>query len=344
MKKKILGLLLATGVFASCLSGCGDPSKEVRVYNAAEYIADGVIEQFEKETGYKVVYSEFNSNEDMYTKIKTTSYDVLVPSDYMIDKLIKENLLQELDFNNIPNFEKVDPTFKGGYYDPQDKYSVPYMWSTVGILYDSEKVTDPVNSMSIMWNEKYKGKIFMLDSVRDSIGMTLKMLGYSLNTENDAELAAAKQKLIEQRPLVLGYVTDEVKDKIISGEGYLGLVYSGEAGKAMEEKDTLKYAIPQDGTAYCVDAMVVPANAKNKAGAEAFINFMQKPEIAAKNAEEMLYGITNLEGKELLPKEITSNEGLYPDVSLLKKSEMLKSSDAISQKYLDMWNEIMAEK
>lgn len=340
LKKTFLGLVLLALMVS--FTACGDPSKEVRVYNATEYIADGVIEQFEEETGYKVIYSEFISNEDMYTKIKTTSYDVLIPSDYMIDKLVKEDLLSPLNFDNIPNFEKVDPTFKGGYYDPENIYSVPYMWSTVGILYDSERVTDDVKSLGIMWDEKYSGKIFMMDSVRDTIGMTSKMLGYSVNTTDDGELAEIKDKLSAQRPLVLGYVTDEVTDKIISGEGSLGLIYSGEAGKAIAEKPSVRYTIPETGSIYCVDAMVVPKAAKNKDGAEAFINFMQRPEIAAKNAAEVYYGITNLEGKELLPEEVRTNEALYPPEEDIKKCEMLKNSDEISQKYLELWNELMA--
>ncbi len=340
LKRIFLGLvLLSLAIFSSA---CSDPAKEVRVYNATEYIADGVIEQFEEETGYKVIYSEFISNEDMYTKIKTTSYDVLIPSDYMIDKLVKEDLLSELNFDNIPNFEKVDPQFKGGYYDPDNKYSVPYMWSTVGILYDSEKVSEEVTSLDIMWNENYSGKIFMMDSVRDTIGMTLKMLGYSVNTTDDGELSAVMEKLTAERPLVLGYVTDEVTDKIISGQGTLGLIYSGEAGKAIAEKPSVRYAIPETGSIYCVDAMVVPKAAKNKDGAESFINFMQRPEIAAKNAAEVYYGITNSEGKELLPEEVKNNEALYPGEEAIARCEMLKNSDEISKKYLDLWNQLMA--
>jgi len=341
--KKIFALLIASLLCVSFCSGCGtDPSKVVKVYNASEYIAEDVIEEFEAETGYKVIYSEFASNEDMYTKIKTTAYDVLIPSDYMVDKLIKEDLVQPLDYNNIPNYQYVDETFKSPYYDENNQYSVPYMWSTVGILYNGEKVTEHVADMSVMWNEAYSGKIFMLDSVRDTIGMTLKKLGYSVNTENGSELTAAKEELLKQRPLILGYVTDEVKDKIISGEGYLGLVYSGEAGKAIMEKDTLKYAIPENGTIYCVDAMVVPKASENKTGAEAFINFMQRPDIAARNAIETCYGITNTEGKQQLPENIRNNKGLYPDAAILEKSEMLRSEGTINQKYLEIWNEITA--
>ncbi len=341
--KKTLSLLLVFLLCASLFAACGtDPSKVIRVYNASEYIGEGVIEQFEAATGYKVIYSEFASNEDMYTKLKTTSYDVLIPSDYMIDKLVKEDLLQPLDFNNIPNYQYINETFKSPYYDAENKYSVPYMWSTVGILYDSTKVKEDVKDMSVMWNPQYEGKLFMLDSVRDSIGMTLKKLGYSVNTTNDKELEEAKNELLAQRPLILGYVTDEVKDKIISGEGALGLVYSGEAGKAMAEKETLRYAIPENGTIYCVDAMVVPKNAQNKLGAESFINFMHKPEIAAKNALDTYYGITNVEGLELLPDEIKNNKGLYPDSDIIGKSEMLRSEGDINQKYLEIWNQITA--
>lgn len=339
--KKILSLLLTITLISALLCGCGaDPSKTVKIYNAAEYIAEGVIEEFEKETGYKVVYSEFASNEDMYTKIKTTAYDVLIPSDYMIDKLVREDLLQTINYDNIPNYQYIDETFKSPYYDAENQYSVPYMWSTVGILYDCEKVKEPVTDMSVMWNEQYSGKIFMLDSVRDTIGMTLKKLGYSVNTKNETELAHAKEELLKQRPLILGYVTDEVKDKIISGEGYLGLVYSGEAGKAMTEKDTLKYAIPENGTIYCVDAMVIPKTAENKAGAEAFINFLHRPDIAARNAQETCYGITNTAGRDLLPDNVKNNKGLYPDKEIIEKSEMLTSEGDLNKLYLEIWNQI----
>ena len=242
----------------------------LNVYNWGEYIDDeelDVISEFERLTGCDVNYTTFESNENMYSKLSGggVSYDIIIPSDYMVDRLIREDLVQPLDFNNIPNYEYVNESFKSSYYDKDNKYSVPYMWSTVGILYDSTKVNDEVLNMGIMWDESYKGKIFMLDSVRDSIGMALKKLGYSVNSTDDTELDNAKKDLLAQRPLVLGYVTDEVKDKIISGEGYMGLVYSGEAGKAMQEKDTLRYAIPENGTIYCVDAMVVPKNAQNKA-------------------------------------------------------------------------------
>lgn len=344
MKKNVSLILVFILIVCSlAFSGCsGDPSKTIRVFNASEYIGEDVVKKFMEETGYKVIYSEFASNEDMYTKIKTTSYDVLIPSDYMVDRLIREDLVQPIDFNNIPNYQYVNESFKNSYYDPENKYSVPYMWSTVGILYDSEKVTDEVLDMSIMWDAKYADKIFMLDSVRDSLGMALKKLGYSVNSTNDAELESAKNELMTQRELILGYVTDEVKDKIISGEGYMGLVYSGEAGKAMAEKDTLKYAIPENGTIYCVDAMVIPKNAQNKAGAESFINYMQKPEIAAQNALETFYGCTNTEGLNLLPDTIKNNKGLYPDAEIISKCEMLISDDAINQKYLEIWNQIMA--
>lgn len=343
--KKIVSLLLAFMLLLCVLmfSGCAtDPSKVVKVFNASEYIGEDVVKKFEKETGYKVVYSEFASNEDMYNKIKTTSYDVLIPSDYMVERLIREDIVQPLDFNNIPNYKYVDEKYKNLSYDPENKYSVPYMYSTVGILYDSDKVKEEVKDMSIMWNSKYKGKIFMLDSVRDSIGMTLKKLGYSVNSTNDTELEEAKKELLAQRSLILGYVTDEVKDKIISGEGYMGLVYSGEAGKAMAEKDSLRYVVPENGSIFCVDAMVVPKNAQNKKGAESFINFMHNPEIAAQNAEETFYGCTNTEGITHLPDAIKNNKGLYPDAAILERCEALISDDKINQRYTEIWNQIMA--
>ena len=228
MKKRIASfavLLLAVAVILTACgspgTGKGDGSEKVvlNVFNWGDYMCDTVLEAFEKEYPHiKVNYETYTTNEDMYVKIKTggSAYDVAFPSDYMIKRMIDEGLVKEINMDNIPNYKYIDDQFKNLSYDPDNKYSVPYLWGTVGILYNKTMVTEPVDSWSILWDEKYKKQIIMSDSERDSIGITLKMLGYSMNTKNIDELEEAKQKMIEQKPLVLAYLVDEAKDMMVA--------------------------------------------------------------------------------------------------------------------------------
>ena len=214
MKKK-LSLLLAAIMATAGFSGCGmDESKVVHVYNWGDYIDEDVIEMFEEETGYTVVYDMFETPENMYTKIVNgnASYDVIIPSDYMIERMAVEGRLHEINFDNVPEYKNIDDEFKNLSYDPENKYSVPYMWGTMGILYNKTKVNGEITSWSDLWDEQYAGSIFMMNSQRDSIGITLKMLGYSMNSTDPGQLEVAKQALIEQSPLVLAYVVDEGND------------------------------------------------------------------------------------------------------------------------------------
>ena len=259
MKKRIASfavLLLAVAVILTACgspgTGKGDRSEKVvlNVFNWGDYMCDTVLEAFEKEYPHiKVNYETYTTNEDMYVKIKTggSAYDVAFPSDYMIKRMIDEGLVKEINMDNIPNYKYIDDQFKNLSFDPDNKYSVPYLWGTVGILYNKTMVTEPVDSWSILWDEKYKKQIIMSDSERDSIGITLKMLGYSMNTKNIDELEEAKQKMIEQKPLVLAYLVDEAKDMMVAESAAMAVVWSGDALIAMGENENLAYAIPQGG-------------------------------------------------------------------------------------------------
>ncbi len=340
--KKLLALALVA-VLALSLSACGKKDdKIVNVYNWGDYIDQDTVKLFEEETGYKVNYEMFETNEDMYTKIANakTSYDVLVPSDYMIERLIAEDRLQKIDMKNVPNYTKIDDTFKNLAYDPGNEYSVPYMWGTVGILYNTKMVSGDIDSWTALWDEQYQGSILMMNSQRDSIGITLKMLGYSLNTTDDTELAAAKAKLIEQKPLVLAYVVDEVKDKMIAGEAALALVWAGDAVYCMGLNEDLAYAIPKEGSNIFYDAFCIPKSASNKAGAEAFINFMCRPDIAAKNALYIGYSTPSTEARALMGEDGES-EVAYPSNLADYDLEVFSSlGDRI--KVLDViWTEIL---
>ena len=246
------------------------------VYNWGEYIDPEVLTIFEKETGIDVIYEEFETNEILYPKISSgaIAYDVICPSDYMIQRMIKNDLLSEIDFDNIPNLKNIGKQYleQSRQFDPENKYSVPYCWGTVGILYNKTMVDEPVDSWSILWDEKYKDSILMQDSVRDAFGVALKYLGYSLNSTDLDELTEAKNLLIEQKPLVQAYVIDQVRDKMIGNEAAIGVIYSGEAIYTQKENSNLEYVIPKEGSNIWIDSWVIPKNAEHKENAEKFIN------------------------------------------------------------------------
>lgn len=340
MNKKIAMILAAiTGVM--CFGGCKkDDSKIVRVYNWGDYIDEDVIEMFEEETGYTVVYDMFETPENMYTKIvnANASYDVIIPSDYMIERMAVEGRLAEIDFANVPEYSNIDEEFKNLSYDPENKYSVPYMWGTMGILYNKNKVSGEITSWKDLWDEKYKDNILMMNSQRDSIGITLKMLGYSMNSTDPNHLEEAKQALIKQSPLVLAYVVDEGKDKMIAGEAALALAWSGDAEYCMKENPDLDYVIPAEGSNIFFDSMAIPKNCKNKEGAEKFINFMCKPEIAAKNAEYIGYSSPSKKARELMG-EAGQSKVSYPDTTKYDLEIFTALGDKVKI-YDEIWTEI----
>jgi spermidine/putrescine transport system substrate-binding protein len=331
--------------FASCAGGVGGQGgkKSITVYNWGDYIDETVLDDFEKEYGINVNYDMFTTNEDMYVKLKSggSSYDVIFPSDYMIARLIKEDRLQKIDMSKITNYENIGDEFKNLGYDPSNEYSVPYMWGTVGILYNTTMVDEPVDSWNILWDPKYAKNIFMLDSQRDSIAVALLKLGYSLNTRDEAELEAAKQELIKQKPLVLSLVGDEVKDKMISGEAALAVVWSGDAIYTKWENPDLAYAIPKEGTNLWFDAMTIPKSSKNKEEAELFINFMTDPDIALRNAEYIGYSTPNTAARDMLDEETRNDKAAYPDMNSLKGEVFEDLSDIIST-YNRIWDEVKA--
>ncbi|WP_079489595.1 ABC transporter substrate-binding protein [Maledivibacter halophilus] len=329
------------------LAACGGEDKvTLNVYNWGDYIGDGVIEEFEEKYDIKVNYEMFDTNEGMYQKIKpgAVSYDVAIPSDYMISKMIEEDMLYKIDFNNIPNYKYIDEKFKNLEYDPNNEYSVPYMWGTVGILYNKTMVDEPVDSWEILWNEKYEKEILMQDSQRETIGVALQKLGYSLNTKNLDELEEAKQELIKQKPLVLAYVVDEVKDKMISGEAALAVVWAGDAVTMIEQNPDLAYAIPKTGSNVFVDGMVIPKTSKNKKEAEMFINFMCESEIALKNTNYIGYSTPHTEAKKMLEPEIANDPVAYPSDDILEKCEVYRDLGDMVKVYDRIWTEIKASK
>jgi spermidine/putrescine transport system substrate-binding protein len=328
------------------LSGCtADNTASLKVYNWGDYIDPDVIKLFEEETGIKVIYSTYENNEDMYTKIKTaggSTYDVVIPSDYMIKRMVDEGMLAKIDVSKLSNYSLIGDNFKSLEYDPKDEYSVPYMWGTVGILYNTTMVDDEVTSWDILWSEKYSRRIFMMDSVRDSIGVTLKMLGYSLNSTNLDELAEAEQKLREQKPLVLAYTSDEVKDNMIAGEAALAVLYSGDAVTCIEQNSDLAYSVPDEGTNLWFDAMCVLEGSKNKDAAIQFIDFMCRTDIAAMNRDYINYSTPQTEVFDDLPDEVKYDPVQYPTDEIIEKSQIFVDLGESISYYEELWTRVLS--
>lgn len=316
------------------------------VYNWGEYIDPEVLTMFEEETRIDIVYEEFETNEILYPKISSgaIAYDVICPSDYMIQRMIENDLLSEINFDNIPNLKNIGKQYleQSRQFDPENKYSVPYCWGTVGILYNKMMVDEPVDSWSILWDPKYKDNILMQDSVRDAFGVTLKYLGYSLNSIDLDELTEAKNLLIEQKPLVQAYVIDQVRDKMIGNEAALGVIYSGEAIYTQKENPNLEYVIPKEGSNIWIDSWVIPKNAEHKENAEKFINFLCRPDIALMNFEYITYSTPNEAARELIEDEsIRNSEIAFPDLSKYDNLETFQYlGTEADQVYGDLWNKV----
>ncbi len=335
-----LGVLFVTGV-----SGCAPKdsyAEVVSVYNWGDYIDRDLLSKFEEETGIHVIYSNFNTNEDLYVKLKNgvSSYDIVVPSDYMIEKMKNEGLLRKIDWAGVPNIEYVDPEYLNHSYDPKQEYSAPYFWGTLGIVYNTELVEEEVTSWEILWDEKYKRQIIMMDSSRDSIGIALKLLGYSMNSTDEKELAQAEALLIRQYPLVYAYLVDQTKDLMKNGEAALAVMYSGDAVDALSENESLAYAVPEEGSNLWFDSMVIPQSAQNPENAEKFINFMLNPENAAQNAEYVWYSLPSEAARELLSEELADSEVAYPDKELLTNLEVYRDPGAFVRNYDEIWQNV----
>ena len=328
----------------------------VMVYNAGEYIDPEVPKLFEEETGIKVIYDTFETNEEMYPVIQAGGvvYDAVCPSDYMIEKMMQNHLLQEVDFNNVPNIKEIGKDYMKmcEQFDPGNKYVVPYTTGTVGILYNKKMLDDlgvPYpTKWADLWNPKLKGEILMQDSVRDAFMVALKKEGHSMNTVSDAELDEALQDLIKQKPLVQAYVVDQVRDKMIGEEAAVGVIYSGEILYVQGELEgtdvEIDYAIPEEGTNVWFDGWVIPWNAKHKENAEKWMNFLCRPDIAAKNFEYITYPTPNVGALALLDKSYTENKAVFPDMKeVLKKGEVYTYlGEENEAKYNNRWKILKA--
>ena len=349
MKKSLVLLLcLCLGLMTIGCGGKSSPNGKVVVFNWGEYIDPDVLTMFQEETGIEVVYDEFETNEIMYPKVESgaAKYDVICPSDYMIQKMIEHDLLAEINFDNVPNSTNIGKDYwnQSKQFDPDNKYSAPYCWGTVGILYNKTMVDEPIKSWSALWDEKYADNILMQDSVRDAFMVALSYAGHSINSTDPAQLEEARDLLIQQKPLTQAYVIDQVRDKMIGGEAAIGVIYSGEAIFTQRENPDLEYVIPEEGTNIWIDSWVIPKNAENKENAEKFIDYMCRADIALKNFDYITYSTPNEAAKELIEDEAIKNSKIaFPDFSQYKLSTFSYLGEEMDEYYNQLWKEVKSE-
>ncbi|MBE6901531.1 MAG: ABC transporter substrate-binding protein [Ruminococcaceae bacterium] len=330
-----------------------DAGISINVYNWGEYISTGADEgtldvnsEFTKLTGIKVNYTNFATNEELYAKLKGggASYDVIIPSDYMISKMIKEKMIQPIDLNNIPNFSYIMDNFRNPAYDPENLYSVPYTWGTVGIIYNTTQVDLPEEEIDwdILWDENYSDQILMFDNPRDAFAIAEIMEGFSINTENSDELIIASERLKEQKSVVQAYVMDEIFDKMAAGDAWLAPYYAGDALTILEENEDLAFVIPKSGTNLFVDAMCIPVGAKQKEAAEMYINFMCEPDIAFANIDYICYSTPHSAAFEMLDEETQNDPVSYPDDEYIEKNTtvFVNLSDKANEQMQTLWTEM----
>lgn len=323
---------------------------KLNIYNWGEYLEPELIEKFEEETGIEVTYDEFETNESMYPIIAkgAANYDLVCPSDYMIQKMADEGLLENINWKNIPNADNIDKEYWefARAYDEGNSYSMPYLWGTVGILYNKKMVKETIDSWGVLWDTKYQDNILMQKSVRDAFGVALKYLGYSLNSTDENELEQAKQKLLEQKDsgVVQAYVVDEVRDKMIAGEAAIGVIYSGEALTCQESNPDLEFVIPKEGSNLWMDSWVIPKGAENKENAEKFLNFLSRPEVMKRNFDYITYSIPSSAGRALIEeKEYRESEIAFPDLKTLTNCEVFTYlGEEADERYNRKWKEIMS--
>ncbi|MEJ2732845.1 MAG: spermidine/putrescine ABC transporter substrate-binding protein [Anaerolineae bacterium] len=354
--KKLVPLMMILALVVS-MAGCGAGNgggeqelvEELHIYNWSEYIDPEIYEDFEQEFGVKVIEDTFASNEDLLAKLQAgaTGYDIIVPSDYMVAIMVELDLLAEINYDNIPNFENIDETFLNPPYDPDNKYSVPYQWGTTGIGYNADLFEDPPDSWAYLFDPEmaapYAGRMSMLNDSRESIGAALKYLGYSINSTDEQELEEAKQLLIQQKEWVSAYDSDGFEDLLASGEVDIGHGWSGDYFAAAEEAEQVWYIIPQEGGVIWTDNLCIPKSAPSQYTAEVFINYLLQPEVGAQITNYTWFGSPNKASEEFIDAEILEEPAIYPPPEVMDKLEFIRDVGEATAIYDRIWTEIKAE-
>ncbi len=346
MKKRILVFIAVLSFVLIAATGCSSEEKQtLNVLNYDIYIDKSLISEFEKANNVTIKYDTYATPEEMYIKAKAgaSNYDLIISSEYMIERMISEGMVNKLNYDNIPNYKYIDETFKNQPYDPNNEYAVPYFWGTLGILYNKNTVDASSNSWEMLWDKNHEKRIIMMDSQRDAFAAALKLLGYSLNTVNEDELDEAKALLIKQRPLVMAYITDGAPEIMIAEEADMALVWSGEAVSAMAENENLDFVIPKEGSNIWIDAMFVPSTTKNQELAEKFIDFLCSTDATLKNIDEVWYSTVHTEALEQVDEELLNNPAFNIPKEDIEKMEMFRDPQEFIDLYTERWTEIMAE-
>ncbi len=355
MKKKMICVLLSICMLTlcSCKGAAGNAPQDngeqsLTVFNYSEYLDPEMIKLFTQETGIKINYEEATTPEELYTKYSSgaISYDLLCTSDYMIKRLIDEGEAQPVNYRGMENFANIDPDFLklSESFDPGNQYSLPYFWGTVGILYNTKMVTEPVDSWDVLFNGKYSGQIIMQDSMRDSFLVALKYLGYSLNTKDENKIREAADLLKKQKPDVASYLVDEARDEVVAENAAMAVVYSGEAYLGHTYNPDLAYVIPKEGSNLWIDSWIVTKNCTNIEAANKFLDFLCREDVAQANFEYIYYSTPNKAVVDHMDKELASDPAIVPDYDSLTDCEVLEALDEkTTQLYGDLWKEIKSE-
>lgn len=330
--KKIVKVFLALFlfVFTPQIVKAQD-DKTIYFFNWGDYIEPSILSDFEKETGYKVIYETYDANEAMLTKVRTggANYDIVGPSDYMVEAMGEEGLLQELDHSKLPNLKTLNNKLLNQPFDPGNRYSVPYFWGTMGIIYNKAVLGEgAIKNWEDLWQPEYKDMIMITDSAREVIGLGLMVSGYSLNETDSNRLQEAADKMKELTPNIAAYLADEIRSYLSSGEKPIAVSFSGLAASVLEDgtehSENIEYVVPETGSNIWFDNLAIPANAKNPEGAHVLINYLMRPDVMAKNAEYIGYATPSREALKLMDEEVVSNKAFYPSDEVIERCEIFR--------------------
>ncbi|MCL2372425.1 MAG: spermidine/putrescine ABC transporter substrate-binding protein [Defluviitaleaceae bacterium] len=343
--KKLIVLLALCAVMLG-VAGCGDSRERIYVANWGLFIYEPVLQMFEEEYGIRVVYSTYSTNDELYALIthQGAEFDVVVPSDYTVERMINEGRLAPINWDNVPNAQYIGDQFKNLAFDPTNRYSIPYKWGTFGIVYNTEKVDEPVTSWSILWDERFEGEIFMYNASRDTIGLAQRLLGFSMNSRDINELHQARDLLIQQRPLVRAFLADEIIDNMINGEGSLGTVYNGCARWIIYYNPAHNFVVPAEGSQLWFNSMVIPRTSRNEehqANAEKFINFMARPDIALLNTLYTRYSTSNIGAFEMLPADWQNCPIYWPNDEIMRRGEVFVDLGDFRAEFHQAWTQVL---
>jgi len=341
MKKLGLVITLLAMIFA--FTACGQDEDRLYVFNWGLFIYEPVLQMFEEEYGIRVIYSTYSTNEEMYYLVVRggAEFDIIVPSDYMVERMINEGRLSPINWDNIPNARYIDGRFMNLAFDPQSRYSAPYKWGTFGIVYNTTQVNQVVDSWQILWDEQFAGEIFMYDSSRCTIGAVQRMLGFSMNSTDINELNQVRDALITQAPLVRAFLADQIIDNMINGEGLLGTVYNGCARWIIYYNPDHNFVVPREGSQLWFNSMVIPATSQNQEAAEKFINFMNRPDIAYLNTRYTRYSTTNTGAYNLLPADWRNCPIYWPSDDILARGEVFVDLGDFREDFERVWTQIL---